>query len=826
MNTKPIYNPKEIEPRWQKYWQKHQTYKTPDKGEKEYVLGMFPYPSGDGLHVGHVRIYTGTDVLSRFLRMNGKKVLHPMGWDAFGLPTENAAIKEKINPKILAKRNIDNFRRQMQMIGFGYDWSREFATTDPSYYRWTQWLFLKMYSLKNQQGKRLIYKDIVGINWCDACKTVLANEEVTGNGTHERCGKPVSRRKTEQWLFRITDYADRLLKDLEGLDWPRGILEMQRDWIGKNRGLNIDFMVEGLDEPITVWTKFWETVFGTTFLVLAPEHPIVGKLPIPTAFQDKVSFYINQAARKTERQRKIEEKDKTGVFTGVYAINAVNGERIAVWIADYVLKDIGTGAVMGVPAHDGRDFDFAKKHGLKIVQVVSYSDKKINEKVRGAEMAYEGEGVLVNSGQFDGMSAWGEGKQKMAEWMIEKGFAQWKTTYHLRDWIFSRQHYWGEPIPLVYCAKCGDENGVVPVPDNQLPVELPDVRYYEPTTTGKSPLSQIRQWVDVKCSVCGGPAKRETDTMPNWAGSCWYFLRFADPKNFKEPFSKSAIAEWLPVDWYLGGAEHAVLHLLYARFWVKVFSDLGFLSIKEPFTRLRSVGMVLGEGHAKMSKSVGNVINPDEIVAMYGADTLRIYEMFMGPWNQVIAWSMRGAAGAYRFLERIHRLVLIDEGKVGKESSKGLKQKLAQLVDKVTRDIPAIKFNTTIAAFMKFVNSWEEKGEALSTEDLGTFSRLLASFAPHLAEEIWLKAGNQPSVHLAKWPSFDAKLAAAETVRIAVQVNGKTRAVIEIEAEKAGDQNFVEETARENSAVKRHLASKMEKQVIFVSGKILNFVVE
>ncbi len=826
MKLKSIYNPKEIEPRWQKYWQDHQTYKTPEKGEKVYVLGMFPYPSGEGLHVGHVRIYTGTDVLSRFLRMNGKKVLHPMGWDAFGLPTENAAIKAKINPKILARRNINNFRRQMQMIGFGYDWSREFSTTDPAYYRWTQWLFIKMYSMKNKQGKRLIYKDRVAINWCESCKTVLANEEVLSDGTHERCGKPVTQRKTEQWLFRITDYADRLLADLEGLDWPRGILEMQRDWIGKTRGLNIDFMVEGLDEPVTVWTKFWETVFGATFLVLAPEHSIVGKLPIPTEFQEKVHLYINQAARKTERRRKIEEKDKTGVFTGVYATNPVNGQEVPIWIADYVLKDIGTGAVMGVPAHDSRDFEFAKKHGLKIVQVVSYADKEIDQKVKNTEAAYEGEGILVNSGNFDGMDAWGEGKKKMADWMVKKDWAKWQTTYHLRDWIFSRQHYWGEPIPLVYCDKCGDENGVVAVSESQLPVELPDVTHYQPTTTGKSPLSSIKEWVETKCPVCGGPTKRETDTMPNWAGSCWYFLRFADPHNSEEPFSKSAIAEWLPVDWYLGGAEHAVLHLLYARFWVKAFNDLGLLSITEPFTRLRSVGMVLGEGHAKMSKSVGNVINPDEIVVMYGADTLRIYEMFMGPWNQAIAWSMRGVAGAYRFLEKVHRLVLVADEKVGRQTSKNLKQKLAQLVDKVSRDIPAIKYNTAIAEFMKFVNSWEEKNQVLSKKDLGVFARLLAPFAPHLAEEIWQKAGNEPSVHTAKWPSFDEALAIAETVRIPVQVNGKTRAVIEVSAKRAGNRIWVEKIARENSAVKRHLAGKKERRAIFVSGKILNFVVE
>ena len=823
---KTIYNSREIESKWQKYWQEYQTYKTSDRGEKQYVLGMFPYPSGDGLHVGHVRIYTGTDVLSRFLRMKGKKVLHPMGWDAFGLPTENAAIKAKINPKILARRNIDNFRRQMQMIGFGYDWSREFATTDPDYYRWTQWLFLKMYGMKNEKGERLIYRKRVSMNWCESCKTGLANEEVLADGSHERCGKPVTQRETDQWLMRITDYADRLLKDLDGLDWPRGILEMQRDWIGKTRGLNIDFIIRGLDEPITVWTKFWETVFGTTFLVLAPEHPLVGKLPIPTEFQEKVHLYIDQTATKTERRRKIEEKDKTGVFTGVYAINPVNGQEVPIWIADYVLRDIGTGAVMGVPAHDGRDFDFTKKHGLKIIQVVSYLNKSIDEKVKKGEMAYEDEGALVNSGDFDGMRAWGDGKQKMAQWMIEKRFGRWKISYHLRDWIFSRQHYWGEPIPFIYCDKCGDENRVVPIPDDQLPVELPDVTHYEPTTTGKSPLSQIKNWVNVKCPVCGGPAKRETDTMPNWAGSCWYFLRFADPKNSKEPFSKSAIAQWLPVDWYLGGAEHAVLHLLYARFWMKAFADLGFLSISEPFTRLRSVGMVLGEGHAKMSKSVGNIINPDEIVAMYGADTLRIYEMFMGPWNQVIAWSMRGAAGSYRFLERVYRLALIDEGKIGRKSSRGLKQKLAQLADKVTRDIPAIKFNTAIAAFMKFVNSWEEKGEVLSNEDLGVFARLLAPFAPHLAEEIWLKTGNQPSVHLSEWPSFNEKLAAAETARIPVQVNGKTRAIIEIEMEKSKNQNLLEKIARKNPSVVRHLAGKKEKQAIFVSGKILNFVIE
>lgn len=786
-----IYNPKEIEPRWQKYWQENKTYKTPQSGEKQYVLGMFPYPSGDGLHVGHVRIYTGTDVLSRFLRMNGKKVLHPMGWDAFGLPTENAAVKANINPKILAHKNIENFRRQMQMIGLGYDWAREFATTDPNYYRWTQWLFLKLYSLKNNNGKRLIYRKTVPINWCQSCKTGLANEEVLANGTHERCGQPVTQRKTEQWLMRITDYADRLLEDLKGLDWPNGILEMQRNWIGRSEGLEIEFPLEFSTQSLVVFTTRPDTIFSVTFICIAPDHEIVKTFSVPPKFKNDVNKYIENTLKKTDQSRASIGKMKTGVFTGLYAKHPLTKQKIPIWLSDFILKDYGTGAIMGVPAYDQRDYEFAKIFDIPIVKNKLENIKNISQQ-------------LIN--------------QKISRKIVN---------YHLRDWIFSRQHYWGEPIPLIYCPKCGDENGVVPVPEDHLPIELPDVEKFKPTATGKSPLSEISNWVNIKCPKCGGKAKRETDTMPNWAGSCWYFLRFADPDNLKQAFSSTAIRKWMPVDWYLGGAEHAVLHLLYTRFWIKAFYDLGLLDINEPFTRLRSVGMVLGEGHAKMSKSLGNVINPDEIVNMFGADTLRIYEMFMGPWNQSIAWSTKNLAGSYRFIEKIYNLIFVNHHqKVSASSSPELVSKLHQLIKKVAGDISAIHFNTSVAEMMKFVNSWEEKNNHLNTKDVSIFAQVLAPFAPHLAEEIWYKLGQKGSIHQSSWPKYNENLIKNQTVNFPVQINGKTRAVISVNSEETQIMQVVIQKAKQHPNISRYLDKTENIKPLFVSGKILNFIVK
>lgn len=829
MKLKSIYDPKLIEAKWQRYWEENDTYKTPAKGEKVYVLGMFPYPSGDGLHVGHTRIYTGTDVLSRFMRMQGKRVLHPMGWDAFGLPTENAAIRAKTNPKILAKRNIDNFRRQMKMIGFGYDWSREFATTDPEYYRWTQWLFLQLYSLKNDRGERLIYRKKVPTNWCDFCKTILANEEVLPDGTHERCGKPVASRLSEQWLMRITDYADRLLEDLKDLDWPTGILEMQRDWIGRKEGINIDYKINNSDEMVTCFTTT-PVNFGMTFIVISPEHELVDKilsrkLEVPLEKFKEIKDYVEKSRQKTEKQRKIQEKEKTGVFTGLYAINHVANWEVPIWISDFVLKEVGTGAVQGCPAHDYKDFLFAKKHGLPIIRVVVGPDGDTSAVDSIDKVIVSGmPGKMINSGFLDGME-FSDALQKTMDYIEEKMRGHRVISYHLRDWIFSRQHYWGEPIPLIYCEKCGDENGVVPVADNQLPVELPDVERYEPTTTGKSPLSNIKDWVETKCPNCGGPAKRETDTMPNWAGSSWYFLRFADPHNAKQPFSDSAIKTWMPVDWYLGGTEHAVLHLLYSRFWVKALQDKKLLPISEPFTRLRSVGLVLGEGNAKMSKSLGNVVNPDEIVAMFGAETLRIYEMFMGPWNQPIAWNTRSVIGAWRFLDRIHRLIFLTDNKVGLVTSDDLSPQLHLLTAKITADIPSIKFNTAIAALMKFVNAWGITGKTLSVADTGTFAKLLSPFAPHLAEEIWAHLGHETSVHLSSWPVFDDSMNVDQTISFPVQVNGKTRTVLSLDIDEAGDQQKVVDKALANPNVSRYLESKKTSQIIFLPRRTINFVI-
>lgn len=811
------YQPLEFEQKWAEEWDKNKTYKAPkpdSKRKKQFIFPMFPYPSGAGLHVGHVRVYTGTDVVARFYRMNQYAVLHPMGWDAFGLPAENAAIKAKKNPMDMVPDHIATFKRQMKSLGFSFDWDREFATTDPSYYKWTQWLFLQFYKM------RLLYKKNAPINFCPSCKTGCSEEEVLSNGTHERCGTKIVKKDLPQWLFKITSYADRLLDDLKGLDWPKGILEMQKNWIGKDKGLSIDFTIADSDKKITVWTKFWETVFGTTFLVIAPEFAWLKELMKENKVSDEVKKYVEDALSKTDEERTIEEKDKTGVFTGFYAINPVNNKKVPIWVADYVLATVGTGAVMGVPAHDERDFLFVKKYNLPIIQVVSYKDKTIDEKVAKGEMNYEGEGTLVNSGQFDNMSAWGEGKEKMAEWMIQKGFAKWQLHYHLRDWIFSRQRYWGEPIPIIDCKKCG----LVPVPENQLPVELPKVKSYEPTGTGESPLAAIKEWVNVKCPKCGEPAKRETDTMPNWAGSCWYFLRFADPKNDKQAWSQEAMKEWMPTDWYIGGAEHAVLHLLYARFWVKALYDLKLLHFKEPFTRLRNLGMILAEDHRKMSKSFGNIVNPDDVQKEFGADALRIYEMFMAPFDQEIAWSTSALQGAYRFMVRVWKLFHNESSfaKASEDEDKGLVSKLQKTIKKITEDIPDVKFNTSVAAMMEFINDWE--GEQLSKENAKKFLQVLAPFAPFAAEEIWHELfGEKESIHLSVWPKVDEKAVIAAAVQIPVQVNGKVRTVIQLVSPDSSEQEVVK-IALADEKVKKYTDGKKYK-TIYVKGKILNLVV-
>jgi len=808
------YQPSQFEQKWAEEWGRSKTYKAPkpdNKRKKQFIFPMFPYPSGAGLHVGHVRVYTGTDVIARFYRMNQYAVLHPMGWDAFGLPAENAAIKAKKNPMDMVPDHIATFKRQMKSLGFSFDWDREFATTDPSYYKWTQWLFIQFYKMG------LLYKKNAPINFCPFCKTGLSEEEVLSDGTHERCGNKIEKRDLPQWLFKITSYADRLLEDLKGLDWPRGILEMQKNWIGKDKGLAIKFPIFSSQFSITVWTKFWETVFGTTFLVVAPEYEWLKKLINQNKVSDEVKNYVNEALSKTDEQRAKEEKNKTGVFTGYYAVNPVNNKKVPIWVADYVLATVGTGAVMGVPAHDERDFAFVKKYNLPIVQVVSYKDKAIDEKVAKGEMNYEGEGVLVNSGQFDGMAAWGNGKEKMAEWMIQNKYANWQMHYHLRDWIFSRQRYWGEPIPIIICNTCG----LVPVPEDQLPVELPKVKSYEPSGTGESPLAVIKEWVNVPCPKCQGPAKRETDTMPNWAGSCWYFLRFADPHNDKEAWSQKAMQEWMPTDWYLGGAEHAVLHLLYARFWVKALFDLKLLHFKEPFSRLRNVGMIIAEDHRKMSKSFGNVINPDDVQKEYGADALRVYEMFMAPFDQEIAWSTRALQGSYRFIIRVWKL-FHDPKSIGENEDKQLVSKLQKTIKKITEDIPDVKFNTSVAAMMEFINEWENK--QLSKENAKKFLQVLAPFAPFTAEEIWHDVfGEKDSIHLSVWPRVDSKGIIEEELQIPVQVNGKVRTVIQLDAPELGEDDIVKK-ALANEQVKKYVQGKKYK-AIYVKGKILNLVV-
>ena len=859
------YQPKNFEKKWREIWEKEEIYKTPKIGEKDkkkkiYALSMFPYPSGSGLHVGHVRVYTGTDVLARFFRMKGYNVLHPMGWDAFGLPAENAAIKAKKNPLDLVPKNIANFKNQMKNLGLSYDWSREFATTDPDYYGITQALFITFFKLG------LLYKKKMPVYFCPFCKTGLAEEEVLPDGTHERCGHRIERRYLPQWVFRITTYAESLLKGLEKLDWPQGILEMQKNWIGKQKGLEIRFKVED-GEEIAVWTKFWETVFGSTFLVVAPEHWWVRKMMKKKKFSQQVKEYVELSLSKTDEQRLKEKDKKTGVFTGYYAINQVNGKRIPIWIADYVLGDVGTGAVMGVPAHDERDFAFAKKYNLPIIQVVSYSDEKVDEEVKKGKRSFGGEGRLVNSGQFNGLSAWKEGKKKMAEWMIKKGIANWRVHYHLRDWIFSRQRYWGEPIPLVYCKHCADskiswfdtqegkkflkkyhniskidktikENlyGWFPVKEEDLPVKLPYLKYYKPTDTGKSPLANVGRWVKTKCPVCGREAKRETDTMPNWAGSSWYFLRFAQDPVLKDKkydaesifrSEKKNMDYWLPVDWYLGGAEHAVLHLLYSRFWVHVLNDMGLVKAREPFKRLRNVGMVLAPDHKKMSKSKGNVVNPDDVIKEYGADALRIYEMFMAPFSQEIAWSISTLQGSYRFLKRVWQIYNNSDSLTDdvSQEDKSIVMKLNDTILKVEADITDVKFNTAIAAMMKFLNYWEksvQKGKKISKLSAEKFLKILSPFAPFITEELWrgvLK--KKTSIHLSQWPKVAEVKVDEVRIKIPVQVNGKLRGVVEV-VKGSGESEVVRE-ATKIEKVAKYLKGR-EYKVVFVKDRVLNFV--
>ncbi len=800
------YSHKELEEKWQQYWEENKTFKTEtdEAKEKFYALDMFPYPSGSGLHVGHPKGYTASDILARMKRMQGYNVLHPMGWDAFGLPAEQYAIDTGNDPAEFTQHNIDTFRRQIKSLGFSYDWDREINTTDPEYYKWTQWIFIKLF----EHG--LAYVDEVPVNWCPALGTVLANEEVI-DGKSERGGHPVERRPMKQWILRITKYADRLLEDLEDLDWPESIKDMQRNWIGRSEGAEVTFAIDEHPETFTVFTTRPDTLFGATYAVLAPEHPFVAKITTPEKEAD-VNAYIDQIKSKSDLERTDLAKEKTGVFTGAYAVNPVNGEKIPIWIADYVLMSYGTGAIMAVPAHDERDYEFAKKFGLDIKEVVAGGNI--------AEEAYVGDGPHVNSGFLDGMDK-EEAISAMIDWLEKEGCGTKKVTYRLRDWLFSRQRYWGEPIPIIHW----EDGTMTAVPEDQLPVLLPVTDEVKPSGTGESPLANITDWLHVEDPETGKKGRRETNTMPQWAGSCWYFLRFIDPDNSKELADKKLLKEWLPVDIYIGGAEHAVLHLLYARFWHKFLYDLGVVPTKEPFQKLFNQGMILGENNEKMSKSKGNVVNPDDIVESHGADTLRLYEMFMGPPEASAAWSTTGLDGARRFLDRIWRLLVTDDGRLSdkvKDVTGGELEKVYhQTVKKVTEDYEAMHFNTAISQLMVFIND-AYKAEVLPKEYMEGFIKMLAPIAPHIAEELWEKLGYEGSIAYEAWPLYDETKLVSEEVEIVVQVNGKVRAKLMVS--RKANKEELEEIALNHEKIKSAIDGKTIRKVIAVPGKLVNIV--
>jgi leucyl-tRNA synthetase len=796
------YKPQKIEPKWQEFWEKNKLFRAEDfsKKPKKYILVEFPYPSGDGLHVGHARGYSALDAIARKRRMEGHNVLFPVGWDAFGLPTENYAIKTGVHPQKVTEENTANFRRQSKSLGFSFDWSREINTTDPKYYKWTQWIFLKLFE------KGLAYQAEIPVNWCPSCKIGLANEEVVG-GTCERCGTIAERKVLKQWMLKITAYADRLIKDLEKVNYLDKIKAQQINWIGKSCGTEIDFRIEDSKDVIQIFTTRTDTLFGVTAIVLAPEHSLVKKL-IKTERKEEVEKYITEAEKKSDFEREKLEKEKTGLFTGSYCINPINNEKIPIWVGDYVVSTYGGGAVMVVPAHDFRDYDFAKKYSLEIREVVSGGDIS-----RDAFVDY---GKLVNSGQFDGLSSQ-KAIEKITDWLEKKDLGRKKVQYRLRDWVFSRQHYWGEPIPIIHCQKCG----LVPVPEKDLPVELPYLEKYQPTGTGQSPLSAVPDWVNVKCPKCGGKAKRETDTMPNWAGSNWYFLRYTDPSNNKGLADKKKINYWLPVDWYNGGMEHTTLHLLYSRFIYKFLYDIKVVSQSEPYQKRTSHGIVLAEDGRKMSKSFGNVINPDEIVKKYGADTLRLYEMFMGPFGESIAWSTQGVRGVYRFLEKAWRL--FSQVTEAKESSPGILRALHKLNKKIDEDLEATKFNTAVAAFMEFINLCQERKEEVGQEVVKYTLTLLYPLAPHISEELWSLSGQKESVAFQRWPKYDPKLIKEEIITLVIQINGKVRDKLKVEADISEEK--AKTLAISQEKIKKRIAGKKIKKVIFVPGRLINLVI-
>lgn len=801
------YNFTEIEKKWQEIWEREQTFRTQNDFSKPKFYGLveFPYPSGMGLHVGHPRGYTALDIVARKRRMEGYNVLFPMGWDAFGLPTENYAIKNKIHPKQVTADNVANFKKQLKSLGFSFDWSREINTTDPNYYHWTQWIFLQLFK------KGLAYKQEMPINWCTSCKVGLANEEVV-NGVCERCGSTVVQRNKSQWMLKITEYAQRLIDDLDDLDFIEKVKVQQKNWIGRSEGAEVSFTVKETGDKIVVYTTRPDTLFGATYMVLSPEHPLVDSLKSHIKNWDEVTAYRDQAAKKSEFERSELSKDKTGVaLSGIVGINPVNQKEIPIWISDYVLMTYGTGAIMAVPAHDSRDWEFAKKFGLPIIEVVK-GGKDVQEEAY-VDVA---SGEMVNSGFLNGMQV-KEAISAMIDFLQKEGLGTRKVNYKLRDWVFSRQRYWGEPIPLVYCDKCG----WVPVPEEELPLMLPEVDNYEPTDNGESPLAKMTDWISTTCPKCGGHATRETDTMPQWAGSSWYYLRYIDPHNNEALADKKLLDYWLPVDWYNGGMEHTTLHLLYSRFWHKVLYDLGIVSQKEPYQKRTSHGMILGENNEKMSKSRGNVVNPDDIVRDYGADTFRTYEMFIGAFDQSTPWSMNGVKGCYKFLERVWNLQKLVNGQEG--YSKALENAMHKTIKKVSQDIEKMKFNTAIAALMSLLNEFT-RVKSITKDEFKTFIQLLNPFAPHMTEELWQLSGFSGMIAHTSWPVYDEAKTVDSEIEIVLQINGKVRDKLSVPA--GLDKAALEKTALESDTIQSLCAGKTIVKVIAVPGRLVNIVVK
>ena len=806
MNTNPNYHPETIEEKWQKRWEEKKVFHVNESDDrpKFYALIEFPYPSGQGLHVGHPRPYTALDVVARKRRMQGYNVLFPMGWDAFGLPTENYAIKNKIHPEKVTRDNVARFKAQLQSLGFSFDWSREINTTDPSYYKWTQWIFLKLFE------KGLAYKQEIPINWCTSCKVGLANEEVV-QGACERCGGEVVQKVKNQWMLKITEYAERLINDLDEVDYIERVKIQQKNWIGRSEGMEIQFVLEGTNEALKVFTTRPDTLFGATYMVISPEHPVLEKLRSQIKNFDEVHQYQHEAAKKSDFERSELLKDKTGVMLqGVKAINPVSKEEMTVWISDYVLMSYGTGAIMAVPGHDTRDWEFAKKFDLPIKEVVQGGD------VTKKAFTDVDQGILVNSDFINGLKPQ-EGIEKISNWLDDRGLGEKKVNYKLRDWVFSRQRYWGEPIPLVHCEDCG----WVPIPEKELPLELPKVENYEPTDDGESPLANITDWVKTPCPSCGKEGRRETDTMPQWAGSSWYYLRYMDPDNDEALASKERLDYWLPVDWYNGGMEHTTLHLLYSRFWHKFLYDINVVPTKEPYQKRTSHGMILGENNEKMSKSKGNVVNPDEIVEEFGADTLRVYEMFIGDFEKSVPWSQNGVKGCRRFLDRVWKVqdMMSEEEAFSKE----LEVKMHQTIKKVSDDYENLKYNTGIAALMTLINDFYDFGSVTKGE-FKAFLILLNPVAPHITEELWETLGHNQGIVEQQWPAWEEGKTVDKFIEIAVQVNGKVRSKVKIEPD--APKETVEKIVKDADGVKEHLENRQIVKEIYVPGRIYNIVVK